>query len=297
MKPIIFSLALLSTIFMSFSLAWSDFLPEANGAEFDLEHGEAIAGVLPSPPKIDGNLDDWKYAVWIAFDSKKDILRGHADWKGKDDISVTWSTAWDKDNFYFAAAVRDDKFTPGPDTANAWKGDCIFLYIDWENLEVAAPSGKPNFSFIKKKAKVTNFGQNPDIHLSPIAIDQPSIYIADSLMDSNSSKKNRKEHIWKGATIRNLVDKEEMSAAAIGEETGVIFIRVPASSEAETIGFKNGDVILTLNGEKCCTIDDFLGILSALTEAADHKQQIVCRVTGNPPDRDVIFHNLISAQV
>ena len=61
MKPIIFSLALLSTIFMSFSLAWSDFLPEANGAEFDLEHGEAIAGVLPSPPKIDGNLDDWKY--------------------------------------------------------------------------------------------------------------------------------------------------------------------------------------------------------------------------------------------
>jgi len=169
-KPIIFSLALLSTIFMSFSLAWSDFLPEANGAEFDLEHGEAIAGVLPSPPKIDGNLDDWKYAVWIAFDSKKDILRGHADWKGKDDISVTWSTAWDKDNFYFAAAVRDDKFTPGPDTANAWKGDCIFLYIDWENLEVAAPSGKPNFSFIKKKAKVTNFGQNPDIHLSPIAI-------------------------------------------------------------------------------------------------------------------------------
>ena len=116
-------------------------------------------------------------------------------------------------------------------------------------------------------------------------------------MDSNSSKKNRKEHIWKGATIRNLVDKEEMSAAAIGEETGVIFIRVPASSEAETIGFKNGDVILTLNGEKCCTIDDFSGILSALTEAADHKQQIVCRVTGNPPDRDVIFHNLISAQI
>ena len=75
MKPIIFSLALLSTIFMSFSLAWSDFLPEANGDEFDLEHGEAIAGVLPSPPKIDGNLDDGKYAIWIAFDSKKDILR------------------------------------------------------------------------------------------------------------------------------------------------------------------------------------------------------------------------------
>ena len=170
MKPIIFGLLLFSVVFVSFPVAWADFLPEANGDEFDLEHGEAIAGVLPSPPKIDGNLDDWKYAVWIAFDSKKDILRGQADWKGKDDISVTWSTAWDEDNFYFAAAVRDDKFTPGPDTANAWKGDCIFLYIDWENLKVASPVGKPNFSLIKNKARVTNFGGNPDIHLSPIAI-------------------------------------------------------------------------------------------------------------------------------
>ena len=66
--------------------------------------------------------------------------------------------------------MRDDKFTPGPDTANAWKGDCIFLYIDWENLKVASPVGKPNFSLIKNKARVTNFGGNPDIHLSPIAI-------------------------------------------------------------------------------------------------------------------------------
>ena len=170
MRYIFFGLLLFSVVWISFPVAWAGFLPEANGAEFDLEHGEAIAGILPSPPKIDGNLDDWKYAIWIAFDSKEDILRGHADWKGKDDISVTWSTAWDKDNFYFAAAVRDDKFTPGPDTDNAWKGDCIFLYIDWENLQVGSPQCKPNFSLIKNKARVTDFGQNPDIHLSPIAI-------------------------------------------------------------------------------------------------------------------------------
>ena len=105
----------------------------------------------------------------------------------------------------------------------------------------------------------------------------------------------KKEHIWKGATIRNLVGWEEMSAAAMGEETGVIFIRVPTSSEAEAIGFKSGDVALTLNDEKCHTINDFLGTLSVLTEAADNNQQIVCRVTGNPPDRDIIFRDLIRA--
>ena len=42
--------------------------------------------------------------------------------------------------------------------------------IDWENLKVASPVGKPNFSLIKNKARVTNFGKNPDIHLSPIAV-------------------------------------------------------------------------------------------------------------------------------
>ena len=46
MKPIIFGLLLFSVVFVSFPVAWADFLPEANGDEFDLEHGEAIAGVL-----------------------------------------------------------------------------------------------------------------------------------------------------------------------------------------------------------------------------------------------------------
>ena len=50
MKPIIFGLLLFSVVFVSFPVAWADFLPEANGDEFGLEHGEAIAGVLPSPP-------------------------------------------------------------------------------------------------------------------------------------------------------------------------------------------------------------------------------------------------------
>ena len=104
---------LFTTVFSSI-LVWSaPFLPEANDDQLNLKQGESIAGVLPNPAKIDGNLDDWKHVVWVTFDSKKDMLPGQADWKGKDDISLTWSAAWDKNNFYFAAAVRDDKFTPG----------------------------------------------------------------------------------------------------------------------------------------------------------------------------------------
>ena len=164
-------ICVLFTPVFSSILVWSaPFLPEANDDQFNLKHGESIAGVLPNPAKIDGNLDDWKHDVWVTFDSKKDMLRGQADWKGKGDISLTWSTAWDKNNFYFAVAVRDDKFTPSANIAKPWDGDCIFLYIDWDNLKVGTPSGKPNFSFINKKARVTNFGKNPDIHLSKFAV-------------------------------------------------------------------------------------------------------------------------------
>ena len=66
--------------------------------------------------------------------------------------------------------MRDDKFTSSVDIANPWDGDCIFLYIDWDNLKVGTLSGKTNFSFINKKARVTNFGKNPEIHLSKMAV-------------------------------------------------------------------------------------------------------------------------------
>ena len=168
------------------------------------------------------------------------------------------------------------------------------MFIDPASGDYRVSPESPAFKLGFKNFPMDQFGTQKAEFQEMISIDRPSLYIADGLMDSNSGR-DKKEHIWKGATIRNLVGWEEMSAAAMGEETGVIFIRVPTSSEAEAIGFKSGDVALTLNDEKCHTINDFLGILSALTEAADNNQQIVCRVTGNPPDRDIIFRDLIRA--
>ena len=58
------------------------FLPEGNGDVFGLEYGESIAGVPPNTPKIDGDLNDWKHAVWIAFDSEKKAGLVFMDWHG-----------------------------------------------------------------------------------------------------------------------------------------------------------------------------------------------------------------------
>ena len=169
MKPII-----LTTIFgllLVFS-ANAAFLPEDNSAAFGLEYGESITGVPPTPPKIDGKLDDWQHAVWVTFDSKKELLRGKNVWQGKDDLSMTWSTMYDAKNFYFAAAVRDDAFFPAPNPDEPWRGDTIFLYIDWEKLGVGVPASKPNFALIKNQSLISDFSadKKPDLHESDLEI-------------------------------------------------------------------------------------------------------------------------------
>jgi hypothetical protein len=151
----------------------AQFLPQPNWEPLGLKYGESLCGFINNPPQIDGKLDDWKYAIWVAFDSKNELFRGANAWKGKDDLSVTWATMYDDKTFYFAAAVRDDKFAPSNDPAQPWLGDTIFLYIDWENQR-AEVSSKPAFAKIKGKASVFDFstgGKNPRLGESSIAIE------------------------------------------------------------------------------------------------------------------------------
>jgi hypothetical protein len=157
-------------VFLLCVSAWADFLPEDNSEDFGLDYGESIAGVPANPPKIDGNLDDWKYAVWVSLNSEDELLRGLGAWEGEDDLSVTWSTMYDDKNFYFAAAVKDDMHTPAANAAQPWLGDCIFLYIDWDNAK-AIVSSKPNFARINDKPVIGDFsGNNPNIVESEIAV-------------------------------------------------------------------------------------------------------------------------------
>jgi hypothetical protein len=171
MKLVVLSVFVITVTLLSFSAWAADFLPKANGDNFGLEYGESIALTANTAPNIDGNLVDWKWAVWIAFDSEKELLRGKGSWKGVDDLSVVWSTMYDDENFYFAAAVRDDLFAPSADPGKPWTGDTIFLYIDWDNAG-AVVSSKPSFAKIKGKAQVADFsgGKNPDVTKSEIAV-------------------------------------------------------------------------------------------------------------------------------
>lgn len=165
----------LTTIFIILSfckISSAGFLPQPNWESQGLKYGESIAGFIKNAPLIDGNLDDWRYAIWVAFDSANELFRGANAWKGKNDLSLTWATMYDDKNFYFAGAVRDDEFAPSDDPAQPWLGDTIFLYIDWTGKK-AEISSKPAFAKIKGKASVFDFSpgnKNPRIGESSIAI-------------------------------------------------------------------------------------------------------------------------------
>jgi len=66
---------------------------------------------------------------------------------------------------------------------------------------------------------------------------------------------------WLGATVKNLIGEAEKSAAGLGAETGILFVEVPADSEAAKSGFQTGDVLLKMAGEPVHSIRNFNRIL------------------------------------
>lgn len=81
-------------------------------------------------PTIDGNIDknEWTFGTAMVIDSKTSIKQIN-DWRGTGDLSGKCMVMWDEDNFYFAAEVNDDVFTPAEADANQWKGDDIQIGI------------------------------------------------------------------------------------------------------------------------------------------------------------------------
>ena len=81
-------------------------------------------------PTIDGDAADWPEAAPIAIGSVEQILRGASAWPGPERASMEVRLAWDADNLYVFAVVRDPDYNQigvGPDV---WRGDAVWLYLD-----------------------------------------------------------------------------------------------------------------------------------------------------------------------
>jgi hypothetical protein len=73
-----------------------------------------------------------------------------------------------------------------------------------------------------------------------------------------SEGRSRQTAEWAGATVRNIVGLDEVSAAGTPGETGVILLAVPPGSNAEKAGLLAGDVVLKLQGKPVTELQDLL---------------------------------------
>jgi len=79
------------------------------------------------PPVVDGSLKEWLLESFIKMSDKESLAFKKAPWDGVGDLSVLYSLAYDKDNFYFAFKVFDQSHCPPIRKNEAWRGDSIQL--------------------------------------------------------------------------------------------------------------------------------------------------------------------------
>ncbi len=85
-----------------------------------------------TPPVIDGSIQEWdKFESFSAFEPtiKKENYTSHTD------ISGTFYSCWDEDNFYFAIQVVDDVFSQNYTSNQISKGDSVTIVLDTELVE------------------------------------------------------------------------------------------------------------------------------------------------------------------
>lgn len=88
---------------------------------------------------------------------------------------------------------------------------------------------------------------------------------------------------WLGATVKNLVGKDEMSAAGMTKETGIMVVSVPNHSQAKQIGIQEGDVLIGWNDQAIDTVSDLKQLIQ------DNKKYPVRLSVMNSVERTVLF--------
>jgi membrane-associated protease RseP (regulator of RpoE activity) len=69
---------------------------------------------------------------------------------------------------------------------------------------------------------------------------------------------------WLGATVKNVVGRDGVSAAGLPGEAGVLVVEAPADGPAAKAGLRKRDVILRLDGQAVDTVEDLRRLYEAV---------------------------------
>lgn len=137
-------------------------------------------------------------------------------------------------------------------------------FIDPENGDFRVKEGSPAFDIGFKNFPMDQFGVKKTAlkakAKTPII---SALGVSEALKRKSRSKKLGKP-VWLGATINGLSGMEFSAYGISKDDGGIALITVPKNSKAAKLKFLEGDLILTVNGEKVMSPKQFLKIMKGI---------------------------------
>lgn len=110
----------------------------------DIKSKNHLFHEFKTPPKINGDLTDWKDVEAIYLNKKNNIVvHSVYPWGGPKDLSAVLRFGYDSNNLYLACETFDQLFSQNETGENLWLGDCIQIVVDPENNKLSDTSEIP----------------------------------------------------------------------------------------------------------------------------------------------------------
>lgn len=85
---------------------------------------------LPTPPKVDADLSEWRNVPAVKLSGKRAIVRSAKHHSNDADLSADLRFTWDDQALHIAVDVTDDAFYQSRTDDETWRGDCLQIAFD-----------------------------------------------------------------------------------------------------------------------------------------------------------------------
>ena len=157
------------------------------------KHDDVQYRIVKSEISVDAKTDDWKNIKSISVGDTSKLWVGQGmvveNWKGKEDLSFTWKSAYNNNKIYFLFDVNDDILIDPAQQPMSFLNDVIEIMLDPRNEK------GDRFNIIDGNKKLNGY----EMHFLPSSGNE--VFIDDSLIPEYRMNLSQKELFvtkWKG---------------------------------------------------------------------------------------------------
>ncbi|MCK5704514.1 MAG: PDZ domain-containing protein, partial [Cyclobacteriaceae bacterium] len=213
--------------------------------------------------------------VW--FKNSGDVFARNILMTGHQDIRLQ---AWGKevDHNLFPSQETLEKAQQNDTDKHSLYGDPLF--IDPQQADFKVHDNSPALKIGFKNFPMDRFGiQNPELKRMAKTPEIPAL-----IFPADSENSNRTAE-WLGATLKNIENMGERSAAGLKEISGVLILKVKEGSLAAKGGIQEGDVVISCEGKEVKTISNLLNC----NQGNNWKGVLKIRIVRNQNKEDLLL--------